>query len=197
MIDSAEDVVILRALFASSTDVTAVMREALDFCKSKYGAQGVERLYELPFEKETDEFKEWVQTVLLSEPPPDSIEAFYFGLFDSVGNDRAVRPCLYISGSEVFDENDRSQDWACAPAYFPKRRYVISEVLTTLEQTARSSKEHEIELSYFLQLGFAGAAVSHVMQGLPRSLTLGNRISRGLAVSFDEGDLFLLPTIKR
>src|SRR5580704_7436872 len=162
MIDSAEDVGILRALLASSTDATAAMREALDFCKSKYGVQDVERLYELPFEKETDELKEWVQTVLRSEPPPDSIEAYYFGLFDSVGNDRAVVPCLYISGSEVFDENERSQDWACAPAYFPKRRYVTSEVLTALERTARSSKEHEIELSYFLQLGFVGVAVSNV-----------------------------------
>ena len=195
--ERGEDIVLLQELFASPPPVVTAMRRTLEFCRSKYHIQGVERLYELPFEKETEELKVWAQSILQFQPPPPSIQAYYFGLFDSVGKDRNVRPCLYLSGSELFDEREENQDWACSPSYFPEGRYIISEVLIVLEERARSTAEHVAELSYLLQMSFAGSAISHVMQDLPKELTLGSRLSRGLAIGFDEGDLFLLPAIKR
>jgi len=192
-----EDIVLLQALFASPLPVSTAMRRTLDFCRSKYRIEGVERLYELPFEKETEELKVWAKRILQFQPPPHSIQAYYFGLFDSVGKDRNLRPCLYVSGSELFDEREEQQEWACTPSYLPEGRYVISEVLTALDEKAKRTAEHADELSFLLQISFAGFAISHVMQDLPKEFTLGSRLSRGLAIGFDEGDLFLLPAIKR
>jgi len=197
MIAMAEDIQLLRELFASSSAVSSAMRRTLDFCGSKYRVPGIQALYDLPFEQGTGALQNWVQTILRTEPPPGSIKAYYFGLFEIGGKEQMERPCLHICGCEQFDGEEQDQDWACSPTWRPKGRYANSDVLAALEDAARHSEEHRIELSYLLQLTFAGAAISHVMHSLPKDLTLGDNVTRALAIGFDSGDLFLLPAIQR
>ena len=192
-----EDAVFLTSLFASAPEIRGGLSKTLDYCRSKYELQDDRTIDALPIEKEAEELQVWVERVLLNEPPPPAIQAFYFGLFHSISKESPVRPCLYISGSDLFDQRNEDSDWACSPSYFPKGRYAISEVLASLERFATNSEKKRPALSSILQLSFTGLCVSRIMRRLPKELVLGNRNSRGLAIGFDEGDLFLLPTIER
>jgi hypothetical protein len=198
MLDMDSDLVLIGGLFTSRAEVAGSMIEILDFCSSKYPLTSLSQAYKFPYRKETEDLQEWALHVLTREPPPDSIKAYYFGLFERVGKEndkRVVQPRMYISGSEHFDAEN--SDWACSPTYFPTGRYVVSEVLTGLERIAKDSEKHYIELSYLLQISFAGLAVSHIMHALSADFTLGGRSRRELAVGFDSGDLHLLPCIER
>lgn len=195
MPETDRDVEFIRQLFRSPPDVVKGMRSLLAFCSSPNRLRGADRAYALSYEKETQNLQEWVLSVLTREPPTDSIQAYYFGIFTALDKTGKERQCIHISGSEIFSESD--EDWACSIPYCPRGRGVISHVLGELEQIAEDSGDDYTMMSYMLQIGFAGLAISNIMQALPRDLTLGARENRRLAVGFDEGDLFLLPQIKR
>ena len=103
-----------------------------------------------------------------------------------------AKPCLYISGSQDFNPDEKQSDWACSPDYFPKSRYTYSSILETLDSFGERRKSSANEL---LSLGFTGFLVRDGMHALPKVLTLGKRTRRELAIGYDSGALYLLPPI--
>jgi hypothetical protein len=183
----------LRNLLRSRGDVAAGMNTLLNYCRTADFSAATPDLYRLPYEEESQGFTKWVAAVLKEEPPPDSIAALYFGLFYPLLKEKGVTPCLYASGSLDFSPDENQPDWACSPEYFPERRYAPSSVLAAVDSLC--SKDQIA--GQLLTLGFLGLTVGGGMHFLPRDLTLGRREWRGLAIGYDSGDLYLLPTLTR
>ncbi|MEP7158991.1 MAG: hypothetical protein ABI797_06155 [Chloroflexota bacterium] len=120
--------------------------------------------------EETDLFvvREWWSA--LAPNLPDGIAALWFGITDLVVDDRRQRT-LYVAGSDRFDPQDPSGDWAGPPyAWWPDDRYVAPPGLAALPDD-----------DYRAVLDYAAALVRSILP--PNGLAVD-----GVAVGFDDGD---------
>lgn len=112
-------------------------------------------------------FSAWLDRVCADEVPPQSIAAFYIGLFETPQGYSA-----YLIGTGEFDDND--SDWACDESFTPKERYFpfsgdeFNNWEGVLAATISAAKD-------FLQS--PAGRESFLGKGLP------------VAVGFDDGDL--------
>lgn len=171
------------------------MTKLLDYCEFAGLTKHLDMAYKCEYEKEVHDFMEWIEGVLKREPPEKSIKAFFGGIFDSIDMNRKVQPCMYISGSEDYQPWNKESNWACNPEIFPNGRYAKSSVLTSFCELPDELVADRIGPE-ILALGFAGLLVSNGMHSLSSELTLGARKTRGLAIGFDSGDLYLLPAMR-
>jgi hypothetical protein len=149
----------------------------------------------LDFEQDVDHQYKWFQDLLVTEPPPDNIEAFWFGLFTQPLKNGKVICTLYVIGSPVFNMDDDTGDWACITneSYVPKGRFatsaILQEIYLLVTQGGKATKEVG---EYVLCLGYACLTVKAICQTMNRKLLFGERASRFVAIGFDEGDFIIL-----
>jgi len=126
--------------------------------------------------------------MITSEPPPSTIKAYCFGLFDMQGGmlKKYEYQRLYLSGSECFDPDD--EDWACDPTWFPASRYYKTPLLNKIGKAQHAT---DPTAAYLLSLSFA-AAVATNFGPLIASLTDDRTHPIPIAVGHDSGDLFVL-----
>lgn len=124
--------------------------------------------------------REQIRALLVSEPPPSSLRALYFGLFDAENRDGVQSIGYYISGVDKYDADDL--DSLCDSVWWPKGRYLTSAALDAINRAESSAKEEEREV-----LGYTGQ--------LGAALLVSRFASRGLlegvrrVVGFDSGDV--------
>src|SRR5205085_8479440 len=96
------------------------------------------------------------------EPPEIEIDAYWFGIFNP--SQDGLESCdLYIAGSDHFDPDDRTADWAVNPSYFPVGRYADSVVLAALHQILGSADDNAFTFGdYALCLGYACLVVAEI-----------------------------------
>ena len=69
----------------------------------------------------------WLLDLLASEPPSDSINGLWFGLFNPTDDAGQPTAGLYLAGADCFSREDH--DWPCGPDYWPDKRYADSQTL--------------------------------------------------------------------
>lgn len=138
----------------------------------------------------------WLETLLATEAPDESIFALMFGMADleDPQSGKAVAT-LYLCGSDTFDPDDDACDWAADPAYFPESRYANSEVLARLAELGSGRLASE-----FLTASYAVAAVREICDRLGPSAVLacpGGRMcdARAVAVGHDAGGAWTLGVV--
>jgi hypothetical protein len=142
--------------------------------------------------------KKWLHDLLESEPPGENIRAFWFGVFDEAEPGGLAYTRLYLGGSEVYDPDDETAEWACSLGYLPRGRFADSLVLRSVSIILRSVNEEISWLgSYALPLGYVSLVIAEACRQLPRDVLLGRRTSRAAAVGFDSGDSVTIPLITR
>jgi hypothetical protein len=152
---------------------------------------------DLDYENDRSILERWLTSVLKKEPPAGEISAFWFGLFNPVDRKGKVSCCLYIAGSNTFNGNV-DDDWPCDPAYFPEGRYSDSKVLSEVYAGLREMHDEAKLLGeYLLCLGYSALVVLDLLSAVDRSLVLGRRKSRAVAVGFDEGDSLFFGSLTR
>jgi hypothetical protein len=193
----------------SESDVIVGMRRLLDHCAKVQPSPVWEKISQLDFARGADSLREWLQSLLTAEPPPAEVVAFWFGIFDSsdlspadpVDDDAPPPPpiaTLYVAGSELYDPEDPSAEWACSPEYFPKGRYADSAMLRALSEILSEADDDAFELgTYVLPFGYAALMVSQCCREIPIDIWLSERDSRAIAVGFDSGDYVTLPAVAR
>jgi len=128
-----------------------------------------------------------LERLLRNETPPQSIDAFYFELFDAVDGAGNETLGYYVAGVIGFDTENG--DSLCDPAWWPEGRYLESLALSTIrtdQLKARSSKRsRDAEL-----LGYAGQlGVALIVSKFAAAELLGDR---KCVVGFDSGDFATL-----
>ena len=126
------------------------------------------------------EVADQVRLVLEAEPPPDTVDAIYFGLFDTVEDSGDEGIGFYVAGAA--DYSTGGDDALCDPAWWPDRRYLLSDALSALRrvEAARDGDERAF-LSYAGQLGIALLVTKFVVRGLFEG--------KAILVGFDSGDV--------
>jgi len=151
-----------------------------------------ENLEGLDVEEDLERQAEWLGALLKSEPPPKSIRAFWFGIFErSTGKNLEGLATLYACGSERYDKDKRYDfDWAVNPRWFPDGRYTQSATLDAISREANQTKSSELrEALFFLTHGYAALLVRFAVGAIPtETLACLGRKKRPLAVGFDSGD---------
>ena len=197
MFDIAKSHDAVVAVLASDATVAYGMAQLIDFCADQESWQGWSALCKLDFAADEKRLKRWLQGVLTKEPPQKSINAFWFGLFHPIVEDKAT--CgLYMAGSKNFDAADETFDWACDPDYFPNGRYAKSQVLDEIYRKVDKAKRSVSEYGeYVLCLGFGGLIIKTLADRIGPETWLGNSKARAVAIGFDSGDGILLGSITK
>jgi hypothetical protein len=119
----------LSDVLTSAPGVGSGMRRLLEHCARVCPSDVWRRIAALDFRGDSARLRRWLEDVLGTDEPAETIVAFWFGLFDETLPDGGAFARLYISGSEAYDPDEKNSGWACSPAYFPEGRYADSEVL--------------------------------------------------------------------
>lgn len=107
----------------------------------------------------------------------DGVRGLWFGLADLVGDDGAVRHCMYVAGTPDLAAAD-GDDWACEYLWEPSDRYLQLDGLAAINLNDWvGAVEHAL------------AVVSAV-----RPWETGPRDLRGVGVGFDDGDVNIVWT---
>ncbi len=175
------------ALVARSTRPADGWSELVAYLGEKSGAT-VELLRDVAIIDDVHGAAEQLRELCAAEPPPTSVNAVYFGLFDTSDDDGVEGIGFYVSGVEDFDPND--PDSLCSPAWWPEGRYLQSAALDAvkeLEVDCRGAGNSDAAslLGYAGQLG-AAMLVAKFASGL----LFG---ARKIVVGFDSGDFVEVP----
>ena len=188
----------IKELVRKNTPLVEGMHALLDLCQELHPSPRWRKLYHLKFEDDLLNLAFWLEALLTHEPPPKSVTGFWFGLFNPILEDGAPTSCLYLAGSERFDAEWETSDWACSPAYWPKVRYSDSVIITEIYRTATKRGSGIGALGeYTLCLGFAALVVAAFCRSPLRDLLLGKAPFREAAVGFDSGDEVLIDVLRK
>lgn len=181
---------------SSGKSISECMTALLGYCKEVAPSPDWGKLSGLDYGVDQKLLEDWLRQTLISSRPADGVLAYYFGLFNSKSGGKETIQ-LYISGSDEYDEDDDSADWASGPVYFPDNRYAPSKVLTQLYQSLPTDHNAFSIGEYVLCLGYACVAVRNLMQSIDLTLLLGGADERVVAVGFDEGDVVTVGKLTR
>lgn len=182
----------------STTDVREGMERLVGYCESHVSSPVWDIIRSLDVDQDVLELGQWLIEVLSAEPPGKTVKALWFGLVNLLQDD-TTRYTLYISGTEEFDTDDPTGDWACDPIYFPDNRYAPSRVLDGISGLLEQTDEDTQAIGeYVLCLGYATLAVRYALQSLTNTITpYGHKETDqsllGCAVGFDDGDFLVIP----
>ena len=176
----------LKELIRSSLDVKSAFVQLIDYCENKWLHKHWQFFRGIEVEDDLAQLRQWLREVLVTEPPPQYVKAFWFGIFNPVRAGGLASCDFYIMGSSEFDPKDESSDWACwsSDSYLPEGRYANSQVLATIYSLSLlgSDSDSQQRTEYVLCLGYTYLAVKEIWQDPPRPI----------AVGFDSGDFLLL-----
>ena len=143
----------------------------------------VARLAKVDIGRDIASVRSQLQKVIKADPPPSTLNAIYFGLFDTEDDEGEDAIGYYVAGAESFDPDE--VDTLVNPAWFPEGRYLKSKVLEKLKQAELAALDKELDdlstlLSYAGQIGLAMLVSKFASEGLFPGL---RRV-----VGFDSGD---------
>jgi len=197
----------IQYLIQNKVTVDRGMASIVGICRRLYPHSVWDAIAKLDYQADLTALSAWLTNLLSTEPPQKKIKAYYFGLYTESADEGSY--CrLYLCGTEQFDPDDDSGDWACSPAYWPKKRYADSQVLRSisrlLRENSKTPEDHSnyIQADYLLCLGYATLATMYLAQTIQPELWLvapsGNNISsRAIAVGFDEGNILHIGMVTR
>ena len=108
----------INSLVKLNVNVTKGMENLLNYCRKQYKSSVWDAIQNMSFYEDEQNISKWLQDTLENEPPCEAIEAFWFGLFDSLIDDKEI--CvLYFSGVNPIDEKDAEEDDEYEPEYEP------------------------------------------------------------------------------
>ena len=171
------------------------MRNVIDQCSSDAPHRDWQRLRDLPFD-DLDTLQEWIERALRFDPPSISLRGLWFGIFNPNYDGTATADC-YISGSDFFDPNPDSNEWACRPKWWPKSRYANSEVMAAIYNIAYEDDGLGNDAEYPMCLAYGAFVVRALLNILDPQLILKTVSGVGVAVGFDSGDFLLLGEFTR
>lgn len=177
---------VLRLAHAAEDPVLA-WREFTELVAREVGDRFSARIREVDARVDIRDVRDQLMAIFGSEPPAASIDALYFGLFESIDDGSRKGVGYYVAGTEGFDPDDG--DSLCDPVWLPDGRYLRSRCLDAvnseeIDAAAEGHREAREFLGWVGQLG-AGLIVSKLA-------VAGLSEGRAIVVGFDSGDFVTL-----
>jgi len=177
---SFDDVV---EIAARAKDARSGMTELIRYLSATAG-EFIAPLQAVDISEDVSQVSQQLEQLVRTEPPRNTLNAFYFGLFDAVDETGAERLGYYIEGVDRYVPED--PDTLCDPAWWPEGRYLRSHALDAVKMAelaaAQAARPDTKEfLGYAGQLGTALI----VTRFAATKLGAGSRC----VVGFDSGDV--------
>ena len=132
------------------------------------------------FHAALEELTDWFLLLLKNEPPPKTLAAINFGLFETKEGCQ-----LYVTGALKYDEDD--PDWACANDWWPEGRYAPSNELCLIWERFENAgtKSWTVVQSIVIVL------LKEILKSRTSEIRKISRL-KGVHIftGFDDGDLF-------
>jgi len=183
MDDLAAAFSLVSGIAKSATDVRSGWDTLIHALAEHCDSQTVSHLSAVDIARDVLSVHQQLSQLVQGSPPPDDIDALWFGLFDAVDGEGSECIGYYVAGIRGFDEDD--PDSRCSPAWWPENRYLSSAALAAVKQAEveagrRGADGQRAYLGYAGQLGAALLVSRFGAEGLagPRRLVVG----------FDSGD---------
>jgi hypothetical protein len=130
------------------------------------------------------EFREWLNHLVIIEPPFEGVQALYFGLFKS---EEGLH--LYVIGSMLWDADD--PDWACRSDWHPEGRVLTPSIFPEISKVF---SEYNLA-GYYMALAFTALMIREFTRESVISLLDDKRRTLHIAFGFDDGELFSMGTL--
>jgi hypothetical protein len=125
------------------------------------------------------EFRDWLNNLIISEPPSDDIVAVYFGLFRS---EEGLQ--MYAAGSKIWSPKD--PDWACRSDWRPEGRVLMPGLFKEITKVYS-----EFNLAgYYRAVAYMVLMILDFSRESMISLLDDKRKAMHVACGFDDGELF-------
>ncbi|MES2643917.1 MAG: hypothetical protein V4850_30795 [Myxococcota bacterium] len=174
-------------LVRAGTPAAPLFRSLVDWCASQRPHPSWTALRGLDIEGELSRCRTWFGELLETEPPPADITGFYFGVFDTVEDDRAVRTELYAAGGRHGEDEWLSR---VRHGWWPEGRYSNSRYLAEVYAISHADGGLENDADYPLGLAFAIVVARELAN------SLGPRQGEcWVAAGFDAGDILEVGSI--
>lgn len=143
----------------------------------------VSQLRRIDIESDVASVGQQLAEIFRQDPPPDDIDAFWFGLFDGFDEDGSERIGYYVAGVRGFDPDD--EDSVCFPAWSPDEGYLASSALAAIKEAEldASRRDADDERDW---IGYAGQLGAALLVSRFAAAELAGE--RQLVVGFDSGD---------
>lgn len=149
----------------------------------------------IEFESTYTDLKEWLRDLVRKDPPPNDMQALYFGLADFAPNEGSPVEYIqfYIDGSPAFEPNDGGE-WACECSwtYGSNLRY---PVCSTYVNFAKACNNLGNQLTFTISQAFTACLAIELAPVFAEILSFQNRDRYPIAVGHDAGDLYILGAI--
>ncbi len=185
----------------SPRPVDAGMAQWLDYCqKAAPRHRGVwRRLRKLDYTDDVRELTQWLLDLLKREPPPQTINGLWFGLYNPILDDGAPTCQMYFAGSTHFDSRSESNEWVCELSDRPVGGYPRSRVLSELYRAVEAIDGDNITClgEPFLCHGYLALLVSAWCSGPLRKHLIGTAPARAVVIGHDSGDFYRMAILHR
>jgi hypothetical protein len=171
------------------------MRDIVASVAKKHPSPVWKKIESLDLAHEADRLQPWLTKLLRTQPPGDSINGLWFGLFEtSTGR---AHPSgiltLYVAGSARFHKRSPPRNWPCRPEWFPSKRYAKSQ---TLQAMSLLQPRNDFDTAFLIQCAIAlpitMILVAELCRRIDPKLLLGDARFRGVGCGFDSGDFHVL-----
>jgi len=171
--------------------VSEGMARVIAICSQEHPHSDWSQLSTIPYDEDSSRLDSWLPRVIASEPPPFKICGLWFGIGTFLV-DGLETADMHVIGSNRYDPNDRSQDWAVRAGYRPESGFAESMALDQIHRIAyRSPESLENDADWSLCLAYAVFTVSKVLRAATPALFRSDA-NIGVIVGFDEGDSLAL-----
>lgn len=179
----------IRALARSEQAVGACMQSVISICEAMVRHKDWDRLRMLDYDGDVFDLRGWIGAAIEGDPPGSDVRGMWFGVVNR-SDGGTVSTDMYFAGTPSYDPADPALLWTGGADYFPERRYAHSRSLLGIYNVATGGLGSDAE--WPLCLCFAATAVRTLLRPVTSEL-LGPNLARvGLAVGYDEGDMFKL-----
>jgi hypothetical protein len=195
----AQSARLIHAVASNPPPITIGMSRWFDYCdKVAPECNSLwKRLRGLDFDNDAKTLTKWLKHLLRKETPSESINGFWFGLYNPVLDDGEETCQMYVGGSTAFDPNSNSNEWVCQLSWLPQGRYPTSQVLTDLYRPVQHVTKNQVSYlgECFLCHGYLALVVSNWCNGPVRSILLGNAPLRAVVIGHDSGDFYRMAVL--
>lgn len=168
---------------AENKPAIEIINEYLSFIKTESTKEIIEKMHNLNFAIDIISIEESVSNILISDPPKIRVKGYWFGIFETE-DQSSVCFEAYLAGSNKASVTDETAEWAVEAKYFPKNRFIKSEILEVLPSILNED-DLALNLKYF-PLWYLTIVIANYCKKNHKLLLNTNKCL--VAVGFDEGD---------
>lgn len=177
---------ILKHIIALRLPAKEAWTQFIDAHEKAFGGSFWPDLKQVAIEKEQDDIIQWLQQIVIENPIPENIVAFWIGIVKFFDDQNNAIPTIYIAGAENYELNDLK--WTEELSYLPDKRYAQPEALRKMDNLALEDEENYGYLDWILPIAYCAFTFEDIFSRINTQLFLTHQEKLFISTGHDSGD---------